>query len=733
MGRGNWSLGNWAIGRKPNSATGWDVFFIPLLFLLPVTLSLLWGRYFTDDAYIPLHYAQTLAGGRGLTAFAGDVPPLHSPLWTAVLTLAAFLHLPLTYTALLLSAIGWGTTAVLLYQTLRQQLPPSPRPSLSEGAGASLLPLTGGGLRWGSNYYPILHFLPALLLVLNPIVIRTAGTEIPWLLAAALLAMRSTAVLPLLPLIHFNWPTGVLIIILFGLHYWQTRRNSPSLTSNRHPWIMLILTTISWAAISWWLFGRLPLDFVMDDNTTIVAATAVTATALFLFMGWALAWLFAHLRSKVTLSPEETAVGLALLIGIPWLAAQGTLLWQQSRLRPLAYQQLQMEISQSLREDIGTDALLFGSAQIGFLAQRPIWRWQGQRDDENYLPRLLNRFIQQPPDIFIAADTLPWDQLIHTGWFRERYRALDSFQSAYETRSPFTIWAYQQTAFDQTAIQTPQVQTENGLNLVSYQYGPPTIAANEALYVTLYWQTTQPITTTFNTVVRLISPWDQVAWAQRDLRSPRSLPPSWLEPGDWFAERFVLTTTADIPIGGFELNLSLYETRSGEFINLYQDNDNNALDRVILGRAAVPWPGDVASAAIPAPTFGNQIQLVGYERSGDFQPGATVTAKLYWQALTPPPAHYVVFVHLLDENGTLVTNHDSPPAFGTFPTRTWSPGFIIPDEHPLTLPADLPHGRYQIKVGLYLPESGERLTVIDANGTELGDRAFEMEMLEVGD
>jgi hypothetical protein len=308
---------------------------------------------------------------------------------------------------------------------------------------------------------------------------------------------------------------------------------------------------------------------------------------------------------------------------------------------------------------------------------------------------------------------------------------LAEFQSFYEPRSPLTIWGYQETAFDQQPAQQAQVEADNGLQLAAYQYSPTHIEPSEAVYVTLYWQTTRPISTTFNTVVRLISPLDQVAWAQRDQASPRSVPTAWLEPGDWFAERFVLTTTAEIPIGGYELNFSLYEPRSAKFITLYQNEDINELDRVLLGHVAVPWQGEIETAVPIDATFGNQILLTSYELIGNLEPGATVIPRLYWEALRPPDDNYNVFVHLLDENGQLVANHDGAPFYGRYPSRAWEPDYIVPDEHPLTLPADLAPGRYRLNVGLYLLATGERLPVFDAAGTEGADRAVTIDVIDV--
>lgn len=658
------------------------------LLLLPVVLALIWGVYFADEAYIPLHYAQNLAAGKGLAGFVGDRPPLRSPLWTAVLTLASFVQLPLTYTALILGALGWGVTAVWLYRTAV-----------------------------ANKAYFVLAVLPGLLLGLNPVVIRTLGSEFPWLLIAALWAWRQPASLPLLPFIYFDWPMVVVFLALLGGYAWQRKPITP------WPIIGWLLSTAGLAGFSWWQFGRMVGE--------PAAGTALIVAGLLLVMSWGLPGVVRRWQSKVNLPAREAALGLALFIGVPFVLSQGYLLWQGYRLRAPAYQQLQVQIGRWLHEQPLPDRAVFGSAQIGYLAQRPVWPWQGQRGDEARLPDLLPRFVQEPPAFFVSSSSLAWRELTHTGWFQGRYRAAATFQTPYEPRSPFTLWAYEETPFDRSEPQPIEVEAENGLKLMAYQYSPAVITPSEAVYVTLYWQTTRPITTTFSSVVRLISPLDQVAWAQRDLYAPRSIPPAWLKSDDWFAERFVLTTTADIPIGGYELNLSLYNPRATGFINLYQNEDTNVLDRVLLGYVAVPWLGDKGTAHGAEVMFGDQIQLTGYELEGKLKPGDSFTTKLYWEALRPPDENYSVFVHLLDEEGQLVVNHDGVPFYGRYPTRAWQPGTLIFDEHPLTLPPDLASGQYRLTVGLYLLTTGERLPVGEAGETGGTDGAFVIEVIDV--
>ena len=142
-------------------------------------------------------------------------------------------------------------------------------------------------------------------------------------------------------------------------------------------------------------------------------------------------------------------------------------------------------------------------------------------------------------------------------------------------------------------------------------------------------------------------------------------------------------------------------------------------DYVVLGEPAItaediPHPGSYVLGEPPLLTF------MGYDSDGaGFQPGNTATVTLYWQSRTPIANNYSVFVHLVDENGNVISQHDNEPGNGRFPTGTWFPYEIIRDAHTLTLPPDAPPGPYTLAVGMYDWQTGARLPITSAGGTHL--------------
>ncbi|MFQ3535562.1 MAG: glycosyltransferase family 39 protein [Aggregatilineales bacterium] len=119
-----------------------------------------------------------------------------------------------------------------------------------------------------------------------------------------------------------------------------------------------------------------------------------------------------------------------------------------------------------------------------------------------------------------------------------------------------------------------------------------------------------------------------------------------------------------------------------------------------------------------------------------FGAGQPIHIILWWQALKPADLEYSVFIHLWDESTqrAVMIFGGQPMAgawqvwFGVpgehfsqpYPTRLWQPGEIIKDEWRVAVPADVPPGEYELRVGLYDPISGARLP-IQQNGQVLGD------------
>jgi 4-amino-4-deoxy-L-arabinose transferase-like glycosyltransferase len=105
--------------------------------------------------------------------------------------------------------------------------------------------------------------------------------------------------------------------------------------------------------------------------------------------------------------------------------------------------------------------------------------------------------------------------------------------------------------------------------------------------------------------------------------------------------------------------------------------------------------------------FGGALRLRGY--TAEIAGGQLVVTPS-WDVRAVPPGDLLLFLHLLDASGQRVAGVDVPPGGASLPpTSRWLPGEQIAVPLPVDLPAGLPPGSYTLTMGLYRPDTFERL------------------------
>ncbi|MEW5987884.1 MAG: hypothetical protein AB1791_14725, partial [Chloroflexota bacterium] len=136
-------------------------------------------------------------------------------------------------------------------------------------------------------------------------------------------------------------------------------------------------------------------------------------------------------------------------------------------------------------------------------------------------------------------------------------------------------------------------------------------------------------------------------------------------------------------------------------------------------------PSFAADAPIPHLTdaqFDFFATLRGHQvNTTSLRPGEPIDIDLYWEVTGQPPGDYLLFVHLVDEAGTLVAQRDTHPGLGNFPSSQWRPGDRFLDSIRLYVPetAYTP-AVAALRMGLYAP-GGYRVGITGADGQSLGD------------
>jgi len=165
------------------------------------------------------------------------------------------------------------------------------------------------------------------------------------------------------------------------------------------------------------------------------------------------------------------------------------------------------------------------------------------------------------------------------------------------------------------------------------------------------------------------------------------------------------------------------DTASGDFdvelVMLDAAGRQTAPASLSLGTLSIsgrPHYFDLPEPEVPLTAdFGSGIRLLGFDlKQVAPNPGGQLDVVLYWRALDTVSEDYKVFVHLYHPTipGGLPGQHDSPPGNGVFPTSSWLPGEVVTDPHVISIEPEAPTGVCRIGVGLYVPDTGERLPVV---------------------
>jgi hypothetical protein len=100
---------------------------------------------------------------------------------------------------------------------------------------------------------------------------------------------------------------------------------------------------------------------------------------------------------------------------------------------------------------------------------------------------------------------------------------------------------------------------------------------------------------------------------------------------------------------------------------------------------------------------------------------------LHWQAISSMNVRYRAFVHV--ETDRMWGQHDDNPVC-RLRTDEWRPPQAGMGQFRVTLDPTIPPGSYPVTVGVYNPDTGERLEAVNEQGQALGS-ALELTRITV--
>ncbi|MCS6909211.1 MAG: glycosyltransferase family 39 protein [Anaerolineales bacterium] len=239
--------------------------------------------------------------------------------------------------------------------------------------------------------------------------------------------------------------------------------------------------------------------------------------------------------------------------------------------------------------------------------------------------------------------------------------------------------------------------------------------AGERLEATLCWRALAPTSTNYPLSVEIRGPDGQGYGRRQTYPGDGNYPTSLWEPGREFCDPLGMTIRGDFPAPAVgALTVRFLEGVNGAPLPA------TTLDGAPLADVLIPIV--VRAAAAPSPPtyrlgyrFGEAIMLNGYDLAYGAD-GRSLRVTLHWEARAPVAASYKVFAHLRTAVPGHYTQSDQLPRRNAYPTNVWAVGERIADEHDLPLPEGATWEDVTLYVGLYRPEDGARLPVMDERG-----------------
>jgi len=273
---------------------------------------------------------------------------------------------------------------------------------------------------------------------------------------------------------------------------------------------------------------------------------------------------------------------------------------------------------------------------------------------------------------------------------------------------------------------------------VGYEMKPTTFHPGETVRVSLYWKCLDEMEANYTLAVKIIGP-DDREYASLNVHPGRgSYPTSMWRKGDIFEDVYWMPIAGDVPpLTMARLKVAFFRDQADlAHLPVYDQSGQDIGFAVFAGRFKVApiqmekyHPQQQVNYRL-----GDAISLVGYDlpRSRHPADSTQITLTLYWQAHGATERPYTVFAHITDERGKLIAQADGQPVEGNYPTDLWGDGEAISDTHTISLPVELPDGRYEVSVGLYSVETGQRLPVFDDQGQPAPVDQIELGQIALG-
>ncbi len=233
----------------------------------------------------------------------------------------------------------------------------------------------------------------------------------------------------------------------------------------------------------------------------------------------------------------------------------------------------------------------------------------------------------------------------------------------------------------------------------------PTPRPGESIIIRLFWRANQSVDENLHTLLHLYSPSLKYSWAA-DAQGTIRIPTRIWDPEKYYVETMYLPIPLDVPPLTYSLTAGLSSSTHGRLDIAGSESGLLHLRDIQVAPVRPGWLQRLNPTTASRADTADGIRLQGFDLATQSD---DLTLRLFWESGEGISKDWITFIHMLDGNGELVAQFDGPPLSGLQPTSQWHRDALYIDRREITLPGDLVQGDYNLRIGLYSFETGERL------------------------
>lgn len=318
------------------------------------------------------------------------------------------------------------------------------------------------------------------------------------------------------------------------------------------------------------------------------------------------------------------------------------------------------------------------------------------------------------PEYFVVLKKTAWEPIQSQWWFSDFYESVAEFGE--------TALFQRTKLFEDSFSKKIDLHAEymDGLAIDSIQFQREELSRDQALNAWIdfdigtslesaYQITTYLVDTATDERFALETEWP-FGWRE-------AYPADHWQSGETISVPVQLAVPDTLQSGTYRLGIFLYDSAQNRGVPLLA-NPEADYPEVQAGYFRLENPPVVAeirenfTTLLDNPvSLVNGINLVQLEiPSMPIVRGDLLPLSLQWHNTQHQMRDLTVFIHVLDQNGSIVAQIDRRPFAGRFPTASWKIGEMLQDEMLLQLPKEMESGSYSIKLGLY--DEGGRISFV---------------------